>query len=253
MSPSRLGSNTVHEGWPLTRLLSAVAFVRRTWTVRIVRRLAIVTVAVPPLAVVVPPAPAAASGEEVIHFHSVARREEQAALRTLAVLSLQASGDSGRDLRVVSEASPPIDPIAIIGTAPTVDLPMTPDRRVAVSRHVGTSVRGLNDPAVALGHAPVPRGDPPLACVGMAVGRPSAPHPIEPVVQTREETSPAATGVLPRPPQDDRVEPSDQSRLVRMAMAFYECASWLAMVLDGPGTGHDPCLIAQPAPPCVFG
>jgi hypothetical protein len=149
MSPSRLGSNTVHEGWPLTRLLSAVAFVRRTWTVRIVRRLAIVTVAVQQLEVVVPTAPAAASGEDVIHFHPVARREEQAALRTLAVLSLQASGDSGRDLRVVSEASPPIDPIAIIGTAPTVDLHMTPDRRLSVSIQVGTSLRGLKDPGLS--------------------------------------------------------------------------------------------------------
>jgi hypothetical protein len=201
-----------------------VAFVRRTWTVRILRRLAIVTVAVQQLEVVVPTAPAAASGEDVIHFHPVARREEQAALRTLAVLSLQESGDSGRDLRVVSEASTPIYPIAIIGTAPTVDLHMTPDRRLSVLIQVGTSLRGLKDPSVALGHAPVPMGDPPFAFVGMAVGRPSTQHPIESVIQTLEETGTADTGVIPRPPYDDRVEQADQSLLARMAMAFHECA-----------------------------
>lgn len=224
MSPSRLGSKTVHEGWPLTRLLSAVAFVRRTWTVRIVRRLAIVTVAVQQLEVVVPTAPAAASGEDVIHFHPVARREEQAALRTLAVLSLQESGDSGRDLRVVSEASTPIYPIAIIGTAPTVDLHMTPDWRLSVSIQVGTSLRGLKEPSVALGYAPVPMGDPLFAFVGMAIGRPSAQHPIESVIETLEETSAANTGVIPCPPYNDRVEQSDQNLLARMAMAFHERA-----------------------------
>jgi hypothetical protein len=174
MSPSRLGSKTVHESWPLTRLLSDVAFVRRTWTVRVVRRFAIVTMAVQQLAVVVPIAPAAAVGDDVIHFHPIARREEQAALRTLAMLSLQESSDSGRDLRMVSEASTPIYPIASIGTAPTVALHVTPDWRVSVSIPVGTSLRRLKDPSVSLGHAPVPMGDPLFALVGMAVGRPGA-------------------------------------------------------------------------------
>src|SRR5215472_15389845 len=224
MSPSRLGSKTVHEGWPLTRLLSDVAFVRRTWTVRVVRRLAIVTVAVQPLEVVVPIAPAAASGDDVVHFHPIARRKEQAALRTLAVLSLQESGGSGRDLRMVSEASTPIHPIAIIGTAPTVDLHVTPDRHLSVSIQAGTSLRGLKDPSVALGHAPVPMGDPRFAFVGMAVGRPSAQHPIESVIQTLEETGTADPGVIPCPPPDGRVEPSDQCLLACMAMAFHACA-----------------------------
>src|SRR5712691_3785243 len=35
MSPPRLGSRTVHESWPLTRFLSHVAFVTRTWTVSV--------------------------------------------------------------------------------------------------------------------------------------------------------------------------------------------------------------------------
>jgi hypothetical protein len=253
MSPSRLGSKTVHEGWPLTRLLSDVAFVRRTWTVRVVRRLAIVTVAVQPLEVVVPIAPAAALGDDVVHFHPIARREEQAALRTLALLSLQESSDSRGDLRMVSEARTPIHPIAIIGTAPTVDLHVTPDRRLSVPIPVGTSVRGLKDPSVALGHAPVPMGEPLFAFVGMAVGRPRVPHPLESVIQTLEEMSPADTGVIPCPPPNDRVEPSDQRLLACMAMAVHACASSLDMVLDGPGTGHDPCLRAQQAPPRIFG
>ena len=51
MSPSRLGSKTVRESWPLTRLLNDVAVVTRTWTVRVARRLTIVTVAVEQLEV----------------------------------------------------------------------------------------------------------------------------------------------------------------------------------------------------------
>ncbi len=94
MSPPRLGSKTVHEGWPLTRLLSDVAFVRRTWTVRVARRLAIVTVAVQQLEVVFPISPATALGDDVIDFHPIALREEQSARSALAVLSLQESGDS---------------------------------------------------------------------------------------------------------------------------------------------------------------
>jgi len=80
MSPLRLGYKTVHESCPLTRLLSDVAFVRRTWTVRVVRRLAIVTMAVQQLEIGAPIRSPTASGEDVIHFHPIALRKEQAAL-----------------------------------------------------------------------------------------------------------------------------------------------------------------------------
>jgi hypothetical protein len=66
MSPPRLGSKTVHESWPLTRLLSAVAFGRRPWTVSVARRLALVTVTVEQLEVVVPINPAPAVGDNMI-------------------------------------------------------------------------------------------------------------------------------------------------------------------------------------------
>ena len=46
VSPPRLGSKTVHESWPLTRLLSDVAFVIRTRTVSVARRLVVVAMAV---------------------------------------------------------------------------------------------------------------------------------------------------------------------------------------------------------------
>jgi len=224
MSPSRLGSKTVQEGWPLPRLLRDVACVRRTWTVSVVRRRAIVTGAGQPWAVVVPLAPAAALGDDVVHCYPIVRRKEQAALRTRAVLSLQESRDSGRALRMVSEARTPICPSASIGTAPTVDFHVTPDGRVSVSIPVGASVRGLQDPSVARGHAPGPRGDPRVAVVGMAGGRPSAPQPLASGIQTREETRTANPGVRPCPPDHDRVEPSDQRRLARLAMALHAWA-----------------------------
>jgi len=224
MSPSRLGSKTVREGWPLTRLLSDVAFVRRTETARIMRRLAIVTMAVQQLEVVVPIGPAVSVGGDVIYFHPIARREEQAACRTFTALALQESCDSGRDLWMVSKACTPIHPIAIIGAPPPLDLHVTPDGRLPVSIEAETSLRGLKDPAVPLGDAPVPMGDPLFAFVGMSVGRPSAQHPIEPVIQTLQETRAADAGVIPRPPNDDRVEQLDQSLLTGMAMALHEGA-----------------------------
>jgi hypothetical protein len=46
------------------------------------------------LEVVVPISPAAALGDDVIHFHPIALREEQATLWAFPVLSLQESGDS---------------------------------------------------------------------------------------------------------------------------------------------------------------
>src|SRR5262245_58751880 len=104
MSPSRLGSKTVHEGWPLTRLLSPVAFVRRTWTASGSRRLAIVTVAVQQLEVGSLISPPTTSGTDVINFHPIALRKEQSALRAFALLSLQESCDARRDLRMVPEA-----------------------------------------------------------------------------------------------------------------------------------------------------
>ena len=88
MSPSRLGSRTVRDSWPVTRLLSYVAFVTRTRTVRVSRRLAIVTVAVEQLEVVGPIGPATAVREDMVHFHPIALRKEQAALSALTVLSL---------------------------------------------------------------------------------------------------------------------------------------------------------------------
>jgi hypothetical protein len=88
MSPPRLGSKTVHEGWPLTRLLGDVAFVTRTRTARVARRLVIVTVAVEQLEVVSLIGPPTTSGADVIDFHPIARRKEQSALRAFALLSL---------------------------------------------------------------------------------------------------------------------------------------------------------------------
>ena len=65
-------------------------------------RLAIVTVAVQQLEVVVPIGPAVTLGDDVIHFHPIARRQEQTAFWPLAVLPLQESSDSRRDLRCLS-------------------------------------------------------------------------------------------------------------------------------------------------------
>jgi hypothetical protein len=101
MSPSRLGSKTVRESWPLTRLLSHVAFVTHTWTVRVARRLAIVTMAVQQLEIVVPLSPTTASGDDVIHFPPIALRKEQSTLRAWSVLSLQKSSAAGRDFRML--------------------------------------------------------------------------------------------------------------------------------------------------------
>jgi hypothetical protein len=118
--------------------------------------------------------PTGTSGEDVIDFHPIAFREEQAARRTLSVLSLQKSCDSGRDLWMVSKARTPVYPIAIIGTPPPLDLHVTPDRRLAVSIEAEVSLRGLKEPAVPLGDPPVPMGDPLMAFIGMSVSRPCA-------------------------------------------------------------------------------
>ena len=82
-------------GWPLTRLLSAVAFGTRTPTVRVARRRAILTVAVEQLEVVCPISPTATSGADVIDFHPIARRKEHSPLQALSVLPLQEPRDSG--------------------------------------------------------------------------------------------------------------------------------------------------------------
>jgi hypothetical protein len=78
-----------------------VAFVTRTRTARVARRLAVVTVAVEQLEVVVPIRPTATSGEDVIDFHPIAHYKEQSALRALALLALQESRDAGRDFRLL--------------------------------------------------------------------------------------------------------------------------------------------------------
>ena len=102
MSPSRLGSKTVHESWPLTRLLSDVAFVIRTRTVSVARRLVVVAMAVEQLEVVSPIYPPTPARDDVIDFHPIVLRKEQSTLRTLSLLSLQQSRDSRRDLRMLS-------------------------------------------------------------------------------------------------------------------------------------------------------
>src|SRR5262245_61584315 len=123
-------------------------------------RLAIVTVAVQQLEVVVPISPTVTLGEDVIQFHPIARCKEQAACRTFTLLSLQESCDSGRDLWMVSKARTPVYPIAIVGPPPPLDLHVTPNRCLAVSIEAEGSLRGLQDPAMSLGNAPRPRGDP---------------------------------------------------------------------------------------------
>src|SRR5262245_43969376 len=101
----------------------------------------------------------------------------------------------------------------------------------------------LEDPAVARGEAPVPVSDPPLALVGVAVGRPRAQHPIEPVIQTLEDTRAPDASIVPGPPPDDRVEQANQRLLAGMAMALDDRAQVLDMALDRLGTGHDPRLV----------
>ena len=133
MSPPRLGSRTVHESWPLTRLLSHVAFVTRTWTVSVSHGLASMTVAVKQLEVVVPISPATALGDDMIDFHPITLREEQATLWALSVLSFQESGDAWRDFRMLPETCTPIHPIPIIGTARAMDLHVQSNRRLSVS------------------------------------------------------------------------------------------------------------------------
>ena len=91
------------------------------------------TVAVQQLEVGFPIGPAAALGDDVIHFHPIALREEQAALWTLSVLSLEESGNSGRDLRMLPQAGTPIHPIPIIRGTHTVNLHVSLNRRLPVA------------------------------------------------------------------------------------------------------------------------
>ena len=101
MSPSRLGSKTVRESWPLTRLLSAVAFVRRTRTASVIRGLAIVTMTVEQLKVLAPICSPTSAMGDVIDFHPIALRKEQSTRYALTPLTLQESSDAGRDLRML--------------------------------------------------------------------------------------------------------------------------------------------------------
>src|ERR1043166_1181202 len=162
MSPSRLGSRTVHESWPLTRLLSDVAFVTRTRTVSVAHGLTIVTMAVEQLEVVSPIRPSTTAGDDVIDFHPIALRKEQATLQALALLSLQESCDTGRDLRMLPKAGTPIHPIAIVGAAHAVDLYLPTNRRLPMTVQAKLPIGRLKDPAVACGKAPVPMSDPPF-------------------------------------------------------------------------------------------
>ena len=73
--------------------------------------------AVEQLEVVSPISSPAALGGDMIHSHPILLRKEQSTLRTLALLSLQESRDSGRDFGMLPEAGTPIHPIAIIGAA----------------------------------------------------------------------------------------------------------------------------------------
>ena len=83
--------------------------------------------------VVFPSRPPAGLGDDVIHFHPIVLREEQTAFEALALLSLQESCDSGRDLWMVPEAGTPIPPLAIIGTTHPVNLHVPPDHRLPVA------------------------------------------------------------------------------------------------------------------------
>lgn len=243
MSPSRLGSKTVHESWPLTRLLSDVAFVIRTRTVSVARCLVVVAMAVEQLEVVSPIYPPTPARDDVIDFHPIILRKEQSTLQALALLSLQESRDARRDLWVVAEARTPIHPIAIIGATHSRDFHVPTDCRLPVTVQAGFTIGRLKDPAVSCSEGPVPMRDPPFALVRVAVGRPGAQHAIEPVIQTLEGPGTAHAGIVACPSDNDRVEESDQRLLAGMTMALDDRAEVLDMVLDGLGTGHDPRLV----------
>jgi hypothetical protein len=174
MSPPRLGSKTVRESWPLTRLLSDVAFVTRTRTASVTRRLAVVTMAVPHVEVVSPLRSPRAAGADMIDFHPIAIRKEQSARRALPVLSLQESGDARRDFRVVSEACTPLPPVASIGAARAVDFHVPTSRRLPTTVQAALTVGRPKDPAVSCREIPVPMCDPPFALVRVAIDRPGA-------------------------------------------------------------------------------
>src|SRR5713101_1419596 len=154
---------------------------------------------------------------------------------------------------MVPEAGTPIHPIPIIGSAYPVDLYMPTNRRLPVPVQVEFTVGRLKDPPMSRSDAPVPMGDPPFAFVGMPIDRPRAQHAIESVIQTLEDARATDPGVVPCPPNDDRVEQSDQRLLAGMAMTLDDQPQLLDVVLDRLGTGHDPRLVSQQTSPRVFG
>jgi hypothetical protein len=83
-----------------------------------------VTVAVEQLEVIFPICPSVSLREDMIDFHAVSIREEQATLPTLPVLFFQELGDSGREVGVVPEPGAPIHPVPIIRAAHAVDFHM---------------------------------------------------------------------------------------------------------------------------------
>ena len=165
--------------------------------------------AVEQLEVVSPIRPSTTAGDEVIDCHPSALRKEQATLQALALWSLQESCDPGRDVRMLPKAGTPIHPIAIVGAAHAVDLSMPTNRRLPMTVQAQLPKGRLKEPAVACGKAPVPMSDPPFALVGVAVGRPGAQHPIEPVVQTLKDVRAPDPGVVVCPSHDDRIKQSD--------------------------------------------
>lgn len=229
-----------------------MAFVKRTWTARVARRLSLVAMLMKKLEVRHRIRSPAGLGDDVIDFHPISIHEEQAAGWALPLLCLQESSDSRRDFRMTSQAHTPIHPVPVIRAARALDLHIPANRGPIVRVQAERAVGRLEDPALPFVHSPVFARRPALVLVRMPVDCPRTEPRIEHVVDLREDPRTGYVRVVLRPTDDQRVQTLDQRTLFRMTMAVDDFVEVVNVSLDSCFAGGNTRLEALPAASAIL-
>ncbi len=191
-------------------------------------------------------------GHSMDHLHYLSVFEEQCACRAAPALPFQECGDPERHFRVFAQSLTPIDPIAVVRTAAALHFYMSPNRSAAVPVQLVITAGRLKPPTFSFGDTPVLVHNPPLALVRMAAFGPTKESREERIFNFRKDDLAYYRGVISTPADNQRVQRSNESRLLFVLMLAHRLSESIDMSLYGTLARFDEELEPYPIPQGVF-
>ena len=169
------------------------------------------------------------------------------------MLLLQEPGHAAGRSGLPTQASAPVDPISVEGTAAPGHLDVLTPQDVRVFGQLALAPAGLEPPATAIIDAPVLGRDPLMTLIGMTASGPSQQHSKQHKVELREGLRAAAGRKVVAPADDFGSEDVDQEFLLGASMPMEGIAELVDMPFHAGFAWRDAGLITEQLSLVVLG